>query len=67
MISTAFPTPSNLKFDIFANQGQILNSQGFHGSVEAAGNVIKKNIAYIRDILVEPTPVDFVFTDVATD
>lgn len=35
--------------------------------MEVVGNIIKKNIAYIKDILVEPTPVDFAFTNIAPD
>lgn len=44
-----------------------MNTQGFHGSVEISQNFFNKNIAYIKDILIEPNPVDFVFTNTAPD
>ena len=39
-------------FETFTNRGSILNVQGFSGAIEIRDSVLKRNMAYIKDVVI---------------
>ena len=45
------------EFEQFNNRGSILNLQGFPGAVEIRDNIFRKNMLYIKEVLIMPNSI----------
>ena len=51
------------EWPLFEDRGLILNIQGFNGTVEISNSTFNKNMAYIKDVLIEPYSIAQKFID----